>query len=668
MSNNDQTRISQSAYDKAMQAARLAIAQKGKHRSIGDRLFGLFGLRVASTKKQTAFVYGAGSKHDIERLKDVYDPRTGHLKSLPSKLSGELGTLFDAYLNDTHESMSQLRERNQRYESLDFMYLNEPFISQTADMLADEAAQIDQQDNLISIEAATQEQTKDMYRLLNLWNIDHEKTIDTLFNIGYYGDGLWGLKTMSDRGVTGVRPMHPRMLRERLEFNPIKQKERLLDLHNAWDQHKHRDAKIQALLDMVASDEVNDFSEVFETYLFGFDIAGEMVPPWAAYHFRLNPNRSEFYPYGKSSFVRALAPFKQMSSTQILQGMARVMSFPVREMQVKTADRMTEADQFLKINKVREMYDNQGYDFPDIASDPYSLLTTVWTSDGLMNLNIHESKVDIDSTTDLELQYDRVAIASGAPKGYLVQEWGGFGNSGVSLTEQHKPFARRVFSLQSAYLNGLSDIFRLHYAITGDFDYTQPFKLTMNFPNAEVESDRVSNKKDTLDLATSILDTIGDAMGVSGPLPFQVVKDVLLKVSAIRGDDLEKWMNLIRSSNPDLYIEDDLEGGEEGFDTADSEDVDDFFESDLHRYLSAASKLYEGEAKKKARRITERYLQVRENLILNIHMKFRMTEGMNGGSRHYLVTDHNKEGMSVMNTALEALANARVTTSARLRG
>ncbi len=637
--------VTRDYYNKALAMARKAQAQSTARRPFGDRLLGLFGIRVKPRSSgQNAFVHGLGSSgraSDIEKLKDFRDPRTGEIRSIPQALSGELGKLFNAYVSDTHETQETLREKQDRYNSLDFMYLNDPFISAVADMQADEATQIDQQDNIISIEASSDEQTQHMYSLLNQWNVDQGRSCDTIFNIGFYGDALWGLK-VTERGIVGVKPVHPRLLRERLEFNPLEVKERLEDLHKSWDSYRHRDAKIKQLLQTIESNQIQDFSDMFDTYLFGYDVGGTLVPPWSVYHFRLNPGRSEFFPMGKSSFVRALAPFKQMSSAYILQAMARIMSFPVREMQVKTTQGMNEADQFDRINRVREMYEGQGYEMPDIAADPYTLMSTVWTPEGLMGLNIHESRVELDFVGDIELLTDRVAIASGAPKGYLVQEWGGFGNSGISLVEQHKPFARRIYNLQSAYLEGLADIFRLHYAITGEYDHREPFKLSMNFPNAEVDETRQQAKSSSLNLATEVIDTISNIMGVDGPLPFEVVKDILLKMSFVEGKDLEKWMAIIRKRNPNLFTQEAPEEEE----VAEEGDMADLFaESSLRDYLQASVLHEKRRDPKTNQKIVENYKKIRGDVLLKTAVRFQLTEGSSQG-KHYRITDlpANKEG------------------------
>lgn len=620
-------------YNHALNVARKAITLDQKQKKLGTRLLSLFGLRVnpGTNSSDNTLVHGVSSKRDIEKLTTVRDPRTGSFRQIPEKLNGTLGTLFDAYLSDTFETIEMLKEKEERYNELDFMYLNDPFISDIADLMADEAAQIDQQDNIISIDSPSTEQTEAMYTLLDEWGISQKQSRDTMFNLSYYGDALWGLK-VTEQGVINTKPLSPRSLKERLEFNPLKTQERLELLRNSWLANNNtRDRKINTLIQAIDADKLKDYSDIFETFLFGYDIAGTVVPPWNAYHFRLNATQSEFFPYGKSNFIRALSPFKQMSSTFILQAMARVMSFPVREMKVKTKAGMTESDIFNKINIVREKYEGQGYGFPDVAADPYSLLQTIWTADDLMTLNVQSTKVEMDFVGDLEILVDRLITASGAPKGYLDQAWGGWGNSALSLTEQHKPFARRVFSLQSAYLEGVADLFRLHFAITGQFDYTEAFQLSMNFPNSEVSDERQKAKTASLGLAEEVMALIQNAMGIKGPLPFEIAKDILINFTFLKDKDIEKWLNFLRKK--------DIIGTDSGdTDSGESESMGDLFGENglwLPSYLQSSLKLYEADPGKKEK-IINRYLEVRKNLHFKARVKYGLNEGTSNG-KHYLL-------------------------------
>ena len=290
------------------------------------------------------------------------------------------------------------------------------------------------------------------------------------------------------------------------------------------------------------NEEHEEFSDLFDTRLFGFAIDDDMVvPPWSISHFRLSPDQSEFAPMGRPIFLKALAPFRQCNATMVLQSLARVMSFPVTVYSVTTAPGMDEALQFDKINQVREEYELIGDS--GAGTEAFSVNTKIWAPKGLIELEMHTPDIDISATEDIEMYQDRVAIASGIPKGYLVQEWGGFGNSAISLVEQYKPFARRVFTVQSAILDGLSNMFRLHFAITGEFDYREAFILSMKFPNEESSDLRMQAKQASLDLSKDVLETIAAIVGaINDPLPPEIIQDILTKFSFLDQDDIKKWV------------------------------------------------------------------------------------------------------------------------------
>ena len=85
-----------------------------------------------------------------------------------------------------------------------------------------------------------------------------------------------------------------------------------------------------------------------------------------------------------------------------------------------------------------------------------------------------------DYKADIELRQQRAAIALSLPEAFFNGDFYGAGYvSAKSLVQQYKPLRRRVFSLQNAFLQGISDLFRLHFAITGDHDFREPFTLSM---------------------------------------------------------------------------------------------------------------------------------------------------------------------------------------------
>ena len=483
-------------------------------------------------------------------------------KTFSTKLVGKLEELFDSFLKDTSDTYKILQDRNKRILELEFAIANDPFLSAAADLYADEATQLDVQGTLIQIDCSDPRMKERMEDLLEQWGVTQNRLRSVAYNLAGYGDAFWANK-VTKSGVVRINPLGIHQIKERLEFNPV-QVQTDISLQKGYITAINRSAKLQALFDTMENEENEEFSDLFDTRLFGFAVDDDLVvPPWAITHFRLMADQSEFAPMGRSFFLKALNPFRMCNATMVLQSLARVMSFPVTVYNVKTAPGMDEALQFEKINQIREEYENVGD--TGAGTEAYSVNTKIWAPEGLLTLDVHSPNIDISAVEDIQMYQDRVAVASGIPKGYLVQEWGGFGNSAISLVEQFKPFARRVFTVQSSILDGISNLFRLHFAITGEFDYREPFILSMKFPNEESSDLRMAAKQSSLDLSKDVLETIATVVGaVDDPLPIEVIQDILSKFSFLDQKDIKRWVK----NNPNRveHKEETPEelGGEEG--------------------------------------------------------------------------------------------------------
>ena len=516
-------------------------------------LTSLFGFRRSSPNKR-------GSINNVEFLKvdsnsDLRLAQAKIGKTFSTKMTGKLGELFDSWLKDTDTTYKILEDRNKRLAELEFMIMNDSFISQAVDLFADEATQIDVNGKLIQVDCADQRMKEEMEDLMEQWGITQNRLRTVAYNLAGYGDAFWANK-VTKNGVVRITPIGIHQVKERLEFNPV-QVQTDITLQKGYITAINRSSKLQALFDTLEAEENEEFADLWDTKLFGFAIDDDMVvPPYDITHFRLNPDQSTFAPMGTSLFLKALAPFRQCNATMVLQSLARVMSFPVTVYNVKTAPGMDEGLQFDKINQIREEYENIGDS--GAGTEAFSVNTKIWAPDGLLRLEMQTPDIDINATSDIEMYQDRVAVASGIPKGYLVQEWGGFGNSAISLVEQFKPFARKVFTIQSAMLDGLSNLFRLHFAITGKYDYRESFILSMKFPNEESSDARLAAKQNSLNLSQQVLQTVAGIIGaINNPLPPEVIQDIMIKFSFLDPDDIKKWLK----PNPNAKAQ---TGAEEG--------------------------------------------------------------------------------------------------------
>lgn len=513
-----------------------------KRRGFIQSLSTLFGFRKKDSRAQASKTNIEFTKVDLQNQElRVAQAKLG--KILTGKLSTKLETLFDAWLSDTAQASEMLRNRMQRLADLEFAINNDPFLSQAADLYADEATQLDVQDKLITIECPDVRMKKRMEDLLEQWGVTQNRVRAAVYQMAAFGDAFWSLK-VTEKGVIRINPLTIYQVKDRLEFSPIQVATDIAVKQGALNTAVSRYTVLQQIMDEMEQESASELSDLFDTKLFGFALEGDQVaPPWAVAHFRLSIDQSEFFPFGKSVFLKALAPFRQCNATMVLQSLARVKSFPITTYEVTTTPGMDESQIFEKINDIREEYEGIGE--VSTGGEAMSINTTMWLPKDLITLTVHNPQIDLDSIGDIEMYQDRVAIASGIPKGYLVQEWGGWGNSALSLTEQHKPFGRKVYTVQSGFIQELSNMFRLHFSITGEFDYRAPFALSMRFPNEESSADKRQAKGEALELSKNVIDTVSNIIGaINAPLPQDVVQDILTKFSFLDPEDVKKWVKV----------------------------------------------------------------------------------------------------------------------------
>ncbi len=518
----------------------------------------LFGFRRKNNKN---------GKSDIEFVKvdpqsDLRVAQSKIGKVLKSKMGDRLEEYFNAWLNETTDTVGSLQDRFKRISELEFAINNDPFLGMVVDLMADEATQLDQQDKLIMVDCADSRMKLRMEELLTQWAVTQNRVRGAMWNLAAYGDAFWSNK-ITKNGVVRINPLDVRQVLDRLEFNPMKVSSDIT-LKQGFLTALSRDERLQMLMDTIEDEANNEFADLFDSKLFGFVISNDfVVPPWNITHFRLQADQSEFAPFGKPMLLKALAPFRQANATMTLQSLARIMNFPVTVYEVATTPGMDAAQQFDRVNDAREQYDNIGVTGSN--SETYSVNTKMWMPKGLVEMKVLSPNIDLNAIGDLEMYQDRVVVASGVPKGYLVPEWGSFGVSGISLMEQHKPFARKVFTLQSAFLEGITNLFRLHFAITGEFDYFEPFVLSMKFPNSENSSERVNAKTSSLNLSKSVIDTVADLIGsLNDPLPPEIVQDILTKFSFLDPEDIKKWIRVRATKTQGEGMPDDSGGGDLG--------------------------------------------------------------------------------------------------------
>lgn len=551
-----------------------------------NRLNSLFGFAVSSPAQRKSSKNEIEKNYGLKFVKVDLDNQAYRIHNAAlgqvydsTMFSSHVEKYFNAYLNETQCSYDDIIDRQKRIDELFYLYCNDVMCSRVAHLTADEATQRDVQDRILSIDSPNTNFTNRVYELLAQWGANDQTRIwKACFDLELYGEAFWAHK-VTQRGIEFIKPIKVQEVVERLEFDPLRMADYLSHLNGNGFLQKNRSEKLKRLIDLLQSesafDAADNLADLFDTKLLGFELKdGIIVPPWTISHFRFNADSSCFAPYGFPPLLNCLAPFHQLWTTMALQGLARSMAFPLMLYKVKTTEGLRPTQAMALVDEVRSEYENIGVSPVSVGNEVYTINSKMWIADGLLSVETIDSKIDFDFVGDIELYQDRVAIASGVPKAYLDQEYGGFGNSAISLMEQYKPFARHVYSIQSAFLQGLGELIRLHFAITGEFDYNTPFVLSMRFPAEEMSSDKEERRTASIELSNSIVELIHNVLGIDEeePLPQDIILDILNKYSFLDPTDTERWLRLSKIAA--VNSEDDSEGGGGGGDDGGDMDFD----------------------------------------------------------------------------------------------
>jgi hypothetical protein len=486
--------------------------------------------------------------NDVANQKKVHpgvrDSKTGKLK--PVEFPDEIQKLYDYWLKDTFETASSLKNRLDRYAALSYAYYNNTIFSKAVNLYADETVQSDVNDEILNVEADKKVKNY-IYDFLDTLGIrDGQKLHNVAHNLVLYGDSFWinSADLKRGEGFTDSTPINVEDIADRIEFNAsnVAKDQRK---NNKFITHIQKSDRLSVIYKMLKDTKENqDYSQFFKSYLFGYWLADKIyLPPWNVSHFRIFTTINEFAPFGRPIMINCLAPFRQLQAGKNLMALARANNFPIKKFEVTVDENMDQGDIWEVIDEARSEYHNLGYSETD--KEQFAMGGEVWLPRDLINMDNVESRMDLDAIADIEMLRDDLIMGTDIPKGYLIVDRASFGTSGQALLRQHKPFARAVYKIQTAILEQITQMIRLQFAISGDFDYDTPFELSMPFPEVEESSDRIRIKNDTLRLAKDVLDNLGDAIGLDRgeALPPDVVKAVFSQISFLDDDDVMKWVD-----------------------------------------------------------------------------------------------------------------------------
>lgn len=550
-----------------------------------------------------------------------------HLSSAP--LSTKLDALYTKWLSDNTDKTTEIAARMSRLDQLQFMIQNDPYASRAVALYADEATQLDSQDTLINIETPDPRMTRAMYQLLNLWGLTQTRIRGTFEQIASFGDAFWANK-ITENGVEKIIPIGQRVITDRLEFSPSHVMEQLKKRNGAMGAFASNNYLIDKMLGTL--EDTGEFADLFDSKLFGFVIDEDtVVPPWCVTHFRFAAEGNDFFPWGTSPILGALTPWRQTTNAIALQQLAQSMNFPVQLYEVKTNENMSPVEQLNVVNLVRESYDNIGVNPNAGGSEVYTVNTKIWAPEGLIKVTTLKAE-NGDSNADdiIKLYQEREALGLGLPAAFFGEEgwWGGVNKSGKALMQQWKPFGRKCFSMQSAFLEGLADLFRIHFAITGQYDFRTPFTLSMKYPAEEVGDDKFEQQNASLEQAQNVIAIIKTAIGAGDEdqLPPDIIRDIITKYTFLDPADITKWTrdaqyaSILSGSNEEEDSDEagdsaglgDLDLGSDDTDLSTDLDLDTSTDTDLDAAVEESNARVRKRLREK--QLTEAYNQVKSEI------------------------------------------------------
>ncbi|MDA3855380.1 MAG: hypothetical protein PF569_03915 [Candidatus Woesearchaeota archaeon] len=512
-----------------------------------QRLFKRFSLSKKSTNGVKKVYPGRVNPKDAENAKDAQ-------RIIPIEMNSEVQkawNYFESNATILGEQGADYNHRIARYKELEYMIYNEGLMWTSATTYTEEAITADESGNTIGINGKKKDIEKHFYSWLDSIGISDNVLRNISWNLTVYADDFMAVSVDLLKGITEVTPLSPFLIKDRLEFNPVKALSSMTkEQQGAIASISSREKGLKDIADMLTNKKYDNYNAMYKSYLMGFvDIAGNALPPWNVCHFRRYSNHSEFAPYGRPLFIGSLARYKSFKATEMLIDSARSASFPKEIYTIKKGDDMTEVEVYQQVNRVRQMINNINQNSKD--PDELTINEPIFTVDGLYDFTLKESRIDLKALGDLDAKREDLEMSTGIPPGYIKQGDRSWGNSGQNLLQQSKVFARKVYANQSAILEQLTYLYRTHLMLTGEFDGEDTeFELYMHFPVEEVNSDKMRLKSDSISLAKTILSDLGDSLGLDRgeSLPVEVVQQIFSDHSFLSPEDIDKWVKIYQKS------------------------------------------------------------------------------------------------------------------------
>jgi len=502
-----------------------------------DKVQGLSGFFGFTTKKRKGSNRRTVVPAEIKK-KDGKETLT------PVNITPELQRVLDYFESDyTKIDLSTYDSMKNMWDELEFMVINEGLLNTACQVYTDETTQADAQERILNIQARDRKIEKHFYEWVNSIGLTNGLIENIAYDLTQFGNHFWANQIDYEDGVVGVTPINIREVKQRMEFNLTQFKDYKSTVSQSSSQ------KLQSLakeLDQKSLKQL-DLKHKYQNYFFGYELSdGSVLPPWGLTHFRRFTTQSDIFPFGKPLLMGSLSRYKSLKNTELIIDMARVASFPKDHYTVKVSEGSGPAEVYQRVNEVRRLIENLT---PKTETkDRISIGEATYSVEGMYDYKQWESRLDINKLADYNMKREDLVLSTGLPVGVLDPSKGASGRGGASLIQQNKMVARRVYTNQTAILEALTQLYKIHLLITGEFEKEDTeFILSLNFPILEMDSERTRTMNDLLRLSKDILDNLGTSLGLERgeSLPVEVVKDIFARYSFLTPDELDDWVKVL---------------------------------------------------------------------------------------------------------------------------
>lgn len=522
-------------------------------------------------------------------LKGTDTKNIDDIKFTPIEFPNDVNKLYEWFLKNSQSKKEDWQNRMNLWQDMYQLALNSPYVSKAIELISDEVVQVDSgNEEVIGVEAKRDQKVfiQEFLREIKI----SSKIRPTATNIAKYGNDLWVLG-FDETGVSKVLPIAMRDFQDRLEFTPYKVEQEMSarNKNSNWHQFLNNYASnVKRIDQMVKSmlETKDDVTYKYDSYLFGYvigsnlDTEADVIPPWKGLHFRNFTQDEPFAPFGMPLFIYSLAPYNQLEAIKTMLVIARGMMYPKHVYKIKTPNAATATEKFEQAAQISNLIQNSGLDA--VRKEDNGIGSVVVTIEDLFEFEIQESNIDLGKMDDLDIYLNELIVSLYLPRNMVDPADGGFGDSGVSLIEKWKPFARLVYRIQQIILEQVSQLVKIHMIQSRKFELKDiDFSLSMPFPESQTNDELINNQRELMELATEMIDTFSEKFFNGEAVPDELVKMIYDKFLPYDSVTLDSWNKVISKEKKRL----------------EKEEADDNEEADLEEKVKNIEKIVKLEEK-----------------------------------------------------------------------